>query len=553
MITLRLDNVSFSYPSKLVLQNASCEIQKGCYGVIGPNGSGKTTLLKLILGEIKPDSGFVVRDKRLEIAYMAQDVMFDSNKTAFEVVRQGAVRALALELELSDLELKFSDPVYFENESRLTRLIGQHERVLAAYHDMGGPGLSGQVSALLTSIGFDEHEVSLPIKFLSGGQKKLLGLARIIIGRPDILLLDEPDNHLDLNGKAMLSNLIENFAGSVVIVSHDRYFLDMVADEILDVEHGQIQQFKGNYSEYVFEKQRLFERQAILFQVQQKEISRLEQAAKRLLLWGKVYDNPKFSIRGLNILKRIDRLEKVDKPPSEQDKIEINLGGWRGSKKVLEIVDLEKGFPTSGPAQIKSILSDINLLLHYGDRVGMIGPNGVGKSLLIRLILEKVTPDKGTVYLGPSVKIGYYAQEFETLDSKLSLIETLCKAGNFSENRGVAFLKKYQFTYEQRDTPVSDLSGGERARLQIALITLSGANFLLLDEPTNHLDIPSCEVLEDALLEFDGTLLAISHDRYFLDRIATRIIDLHGIGLTPYIGNYSDFEDQRRLMPYISR
>ncbi len=547
MLTLRLDNITFSYPSKLVLQNASCEFQQRCYGIIGPNGSGKTTLLKLILGELKPDSGFIVRDKLLEIAYMAQEVLFDETKTAFEVVRLGAVRTLILEAELSNLELKFSNPAYYQNESRLARLIEQHERTLAAYNAQGGPGLDGQVYALLSSMGFDDHEIDLPVIHLSGGQKKLLGLARIIIGRPDILLLDEPDNHLDLNGKAMLSNLIETFTGSVVIVSHDRYFLDMVADEIIDVDHGGISQFKGNYSEYVFEKQRMLERQAMLYQVQQKEVSRLEQAAKRLLLWGKIYDNPKFSTRGLNILKRIDRLEKIDRPPSDQENIEINLGGWRGSKKVLEITNMEKGFHTSEGSQIKSVLQDINMLLHYGDRVGMIGPNGVGKSLMIRLILEDMAPDKGAIYIGPSVKIGYYAQEFETLDPNLTLLETICKVGNFSENRGVAFLKKYLFTYEQRGTSVGALSGGERARLQIALITLSGANFLLLDEPTNHLDIPSCEVLEDALLDFKGTLLAISHDRYFLDRIATRIIDLHGIGLTSYIGNYSDYEDHRRL------
>ncbi|MDF1520289.1 MAG: ATP-binding cassette domain-containing protein [Brevefilum sp.] len=191
-------------------------------------------------------------------------------------------------------------------------------------------------------------------------------------------------------------------------------------------------------------------------------------------------------------------------------------------------------------------MRNINLLLRYGDRIGMIGPNGVGKSLLIRLILGEIKADNGTIYIGPSVKTGYYAQEFETLDPKLSLLETICKAGNFSENRGVAFLKKFLFTYEQRDLNVGDLSGGERARLQIAIITLSGANFLLLDEPTNHLDIPSCEVLEDALLDFDGTILTVSHDRYFLDRIANRIVELHDNGTQDYSGNYSDYEQQKR-------
>jgi len=545
MITLRLDNVAFSYPATPIFTNASCEIQEGCYGVIGPNGSGKTTLLRLILGELKPDAGSILRHRRLHAAYMAQEVELDPELPASEVVRQGAVRILALENKLAALESKFADPGYYLNEKRLSRLIDEQESTLTAYHDLGGPGLQGQINALMIDIGFKNHELSLPVKSLSGGQKKLLGLARIIIGRPDILLLDEPDNHLDLDGKAMLGKLIQSFPGTVIIVSHDRYFLDMVVDEILEVDRGGIEQFKGNYSEYIFEKQLRMQRQAVLYHAQKKEITRLEQAAKRLLMWGKIYDNPKFSSRGINILKRLDRLEKIERPPSDEGRIEIDLGGWRGSEKVLEVAALQKGFPVNNERERIIVLDNINLLLRYGDRVGLIGPNGVGKSLLIHLILGKITPDAGTIYIGPSVKPGYYAQEFETLNPKKGLLETICKAGSFSENRGVAFMKKYAFGYEQRDTPIGSLSGGERARLQIALITLSGANFLLLDEPTNHLDIPSCEVLEDALLEFNGTLLAISHDRYFLDRIATRIVELHGEGISEYLGNYSDYENQR--------
>ena len=547
MINLRLDKVTFSYPSQPIFREASCEIQEGCYGVIGPNGSGKTTLLKLMLGALKPDRGFVGREKQLVTAYMPQVIELDPEAEAFSVVRDGATRVLALEAELSELESRFADPYFYAHEKRLARLLDRQEETLAAFNKLGGPGLEGQIRALLLAIGFEEHEMFLPVKHLSGGQKKLLGLAQIMVNRPDILLLDEPDNHLDLKGKAMLERLIEDFTGSVVIVSHDRYFLDMVVDQILEVENGTITQFSGNYSEYMFEKQLRLQRQAELFQAQQKEISRLEQAAKRLLMWGKVYDNAKFSNRGKNILKRIDRLDKVDKPSIDKAKIEIKLGGWRGSEKVLEITDLAKGFKTPNGDSFDTVLEDINLQLRYGDRVGIIGANGAGKSLLVRMILGDLPPDSGRIYLGPSIKQGYYAQEFETLDAELGLLETICKAGNFNENRGVGFLKKYLFNYEQRDTKIGALSGGERARLQIALITLSGANFLLLDEPTNHLDIPSCEVLEDALLDFDGAILVVSHDRYFLDRIVDRIVALHGIGTTEYLGNYSDYENQRRL------
>ena len=546
MIKLRLDKVTFSYPSLPIFQEASCEIQEGCYGVIGPNGSGKTTLLKLLLGELRPDSGFIARDKGLSIAYMAQEVDLNPEHTSYEAVREGAGRVLALEAELAELESQFANPDIYTKNQRLARLISRQEQTLSDYHSLGGAGLQGRIRSLLTKIGFAEHEMELPVRKLSGGQKKLLGLARIIISRPDILLLDEPDNHLDLDGKALLQQLIEDFPGSVVIVSHDRYFLDMVVDGILEVDSGRIAQFPGNYSEYMFEKQLRLRRQAKRFQAQQKEITRLEQAANRLLMWGKVYDNAKFSTRGKNIMKRLERMDKIDKPLLDRDRIEINLGGWRGSEKVLEISDLSKGFPAPDGQNTHRVLRDISLLLRYGERVGMIGPNGAGKSLLIRLILGQDEPDSGEIRIGPSVKAGYYAQEFETLDPRLTLLETICKAGNFSESRGVAFLKKYLFSYDQRDTPVVALSGGERARLQIALITLSGANFLLLDEPTNHLDIPSCEVLEDALLEFDGTILAVSHDRYFLDRIVNRIVSLDGEGTKTYPGNYSEYEQSRR-------
>ena len=259
-------------------------------------------------------------------------------------------------------------------------------------------------------------------------------------------------------------------------------------------------------------------------------------------MWGQVYDNAKFSNRGKNILKRNDRMDKIDQPNLDEKPIEISLSGWRGSEKVLEVCNLSKGFSNSEGVSGVNILQDIDLHLRFGDRVGMIGPNGAGKSLLIRLILGQLEPDAGTIYIGPSIKPGYYSQEFETLNPNISLLETICKAGNFSEPRGIAYLKKYKFEYRQRDTQVGALSGGERARLQIALITLSDANFLLLDEPTNHLDIPSCEVLEDALLDFKGTILAVSHDRYFLDRIVDRIVELHGRGTTEYEGNYSDYE-----------
>lgn len=545
MIKIRLDALTFSYPSRLVLSNVSCEIQdKTIYGIIGANGSGKTTLLKLILGELTPDSGLLLKEKNLHIAYMAQDINLDFQNTAFEEIRSGAGRILALEQQLGILESRFSDPATNSDPKKLSRLIDEHARVLETYHQLGGPSLDDTILALLRQLGFREEEFHLQVENLSGGQKKLLGLAKIMISKPDVLLLDEPDNHLDLDGKALLENLVKNFPGVVVIVSHDRYFIDMVVDEIIEIESTRISTFKGNYSEYMFEKQVRLARQGQMFQAQHKEITRLEQAAKRLLLWGKIYDNVKFSIRGKSILKRIDRIERIEKPETETRRLEINLGGWAGSRKVLELSKVGKQFREQEAGQVNRVLEGVDLYVGYGERIGLVGPNGSGKSVLTRLILGELQPDSGDIYIGPSVKIGYYAQEFETLDPEVTLLEAVCKAGNFSESRGVAFMRKFGFDYQQHDTCVGNLSGGERARLQIAMITLSGANFLLLDEPTNHLDIPSCEVLEDALLEFEGTILAISHDRYFLDRVATRICSLGPVGIESFPGNYSDWQSR---------
>ena len=546
MIKLRLDNLTFSYPAKPILSQVSCEIhEQTVYGVIGANGSGKTTLLKLILGELKPDAGILLKDKNLEIAYMAQDVNLDFDASAFDETRKGATRVLALGKRLSELEEKFSDPYFNSNPNRLARLIDEHALVLENFNHLGGASLDASIISLLRSLGFTEAEIQLEVGKLSGGQKKLIGLAKIMIGQPDVLLLDEPDNHLDLDGKRLLEKLIKSFAGVVIIVSHDRYFLDMVVDQIIEIEAENLATYKGNYSEYMFEKQLCQARQAQLYQAQSKEITRLEQAAKRLMTWGKIYDNEKFSLRGKAILKRLDRIERIDAPNQEPQKLELNLGGWAGSRKVLEISALSKNFLNENEVSLTTVLNNIDLYLAYGERVGLVGPNGSGKSVLTKIILGQIEPDTGEIYLGPSVQIGTYAQEFETLDYGLTLLEAVCKAGNFSESRGVAFMRKFGFDYQQRDTLVGALSGGERARLQIAMISLSGANFLVLDEPTNHLDIPSCEVLEDALLEFEGTILAISHDRYFLDRIATRILALGDDGLSSFPGNYSDYQGKQ--------
>ncbi len=353
--------------------------------------------------------------------------------------------------------------------------------------------------------------------------------------RPDILLLDEPDNHLDLEGKIYLEKLIREYEGTVVIISHDRYLLDAAVTHIAELEDGKLNLFKGDYSSFVEDKESRLAREEQLFRAQSHEIERLETAIKRYAIWGKVYDNEDFARKAKSMQKRLDKIDKLEKPVLERARMGLEFSGWRGSNKVLELIGVSKCFDK------KNIFTEVNQTIWHGERVGLIGANGTGKSVLLRMILGKEKPDHGEIKIGPSISVGYYAQEHETLDFNKSLLETVRFAGEMSESRATAFLLRYLFTYRQAPQKIGELSGGERSRLQLALLVLSGANFLLLDEPTNNLDIASAEVLEQALADFLGTVLVVSHDRYFLDRTVRRILVIEDGRLVEYAGGYSDY------------
>lgn len=546
MISINLDKVSVTYISEPIFENLSWEIHDDrVAGLIGPNGCGKSTLLKLLNGDLKSDTGFVVPQPKLSVGYLTQEPTLTPDNTVWQEVIKANQELAEVESELTRIEDNLAHPDVYGNEKKLARLLDRQAVLLEKFTELGGPGYEGHVRSILNSLGFDDSNFSLPVEVLSGGQKKLIGLAKLLILRPKMLLLDEPDNHLDLAGKDFLANFIRNYPGAVVIVSHDRYLLDLVVDEIVELEDGKLEVYPGNYSEYAFEKQARLLRQQQLFQAQQKEITRLEQSAKRLLSWGKMYDNEKFIKRGKNILKRLDRMDKLDRPVLERKRMGLELSGWRGSNKVLETVNLEKAFHSPDNVADAIIFSEVDAIIWRGWRAGLVGPNGAGKSLLFRIILEQEQATGGEVILGPSVKIGYYSQEHETLNYDRTLIETVRYAKAMTEPQAVAFLGKFLFTYEHARGPVTNLSGGERSRLQMALLMLSGANFLMLDEPTNNLDIASAEVLEDALADFEGTVLVISHDRYFLDRVADHILELENGDLSEYIGNYSDYQEQK--------
>jgi ATP-binding cassette subfamily F protein 3 len=535
MIQISISNATLILGAKAIFRSLNWEIQHDQrIGLIGPNGAGKSSLLKLIISEHGPEpGGNVIRLRGVSVGYLPQQPELDMSQTALQSALEGNPRLWQVLAELEDVESRLGLPAVYENPVTLERTLAMHEKLLEEYASLGGDGYPARVRDLLLGLGLPEGDLEKPLSVLSGGQKKLVGLARLLLLSPSVLLLDEPDNHLDLPGKAYLEKLIREYPGAVVLVSHDRYLLDAVVTHIAEIEDEKLTTFPGNYTDYIIDKEQRLARQEELFQIQQRAIRRMEMALKRYQVWVQVSD--KFASRVRSMQTRLEKVEQLDRPNLDRKRMELALSGWRGSNKVLELVDLQKAF---GP---RRILDGVNETLWHGERVGLIGPNGSGKSVLLRLILGKEMPDVGEILIGPSVKVGYYAQEHETLDFNQTVLDAVRYGGNMSESRAVSFLLGYTFTYQQCQQKIGELSGGERSRLQLALLVLSGANFLLLDEPTNNLDIASAEVLENALADFVGTVLVISHDRYFLDRTVDRILTIEDGQLVGHLGGYSDY------------
>ena len=541
MISITVSNATLILGAHTIFRDLNWEVQHDQkIGLIGPNGAGKSSLFKLMTGEHAPEKGgTVIKAKGVTLGYLPQHPEFDPQRTAISLALEGNARVAEIDLELKLIEAKLGEPSVYNNSKVLERTLDAQHKLLEEFETLGGLNYESRVRELLRGLGLPELDFEKPINALSGGQKKLIGLAQLLLARPSVLLLDEPDNHLDMPGKAFLEKLILEYTGAVVIISHDRYLLDACITHIAEIEDGKITTFTGNYTEYIIDKEERLARQEELYQVQQREIGRLEMAIKRYRQW--VVFNDKFASKITNMEARIERMDKLDRPLLERKKMSLELNGWRGSNQVLEFVDVSKEFSH------RAVLEDINFMIRHGERVGLIGANGAGKSVLLRLILGREQPTSGEIKIGPSVKIGYYAQEHDTLDFNQSLIDTVRLAGNMSEGRAVSLLTRYLFTYQQATQKIGSLSGGERSRLQLALVVLSGANFLLLDEPTNNLDIASAEVLENALHDFNGTVLVISHDRYFLDQTVSRIFALEDGTITEHIGGYSDYAAKTTL------
>jgi len=542
----RLDNVTLYFGAQLVFSKLSWEIYHDArIGLVGPNGAGKSTILRLLAGESEPNDGAVYVTRGVRIGYLPQEPEFDLARTVLEEALDASPTLAALESEMERLNAQMADPAVYGDERKLQRVLDAHARAVAQFEEKGGLNFDNRVRATLRGLGFDAASLHLPLSALSGGQKKLVGLAKLLIEQPELLLLDEPDNHLDLNGKAFLEKLIADYPGAVVIVSHDRYLLDIVAEEIAELEDGALTHYVGNYSEYAFEKKQRLLKQQQMFEVQQRELQRLEFSARRLMGWG-AGQNEKFVRRARSMMRRLEKIERIDRPRLERKVMGLALSAHRrGSNKVLEINALRKSFDG------EQVLRGADLLVWHRERVGLIGANGAGKTVLFRCILSTVegrgseTPDAGEIKIGPSTTIAYYAQEHQTLDFDSTLGAELRKVRPMVDRELYGLLGRFLFTAEDAKKKISQLSGGEKARVQIAKLMMQGANFLLLDEPTNNLDIPSSELLENALADYDGTVLVISHDRYFLDNTVDRIVELEDGVLTEYLGNYTYYVEEK--------
>ena len=536
-IIVNLDNVSVSLAGKPIFNKLSWEIQAGQrIGLVGPNGAGKSTLLKLIAQELEEDDGNIFRKSGISWGRLLQEPELPLGRTLLAETLTAIPERAAIEAQLAEQEAKMSDPAVYGDEKALTKVMNRYDKLLIAHEHLGGAAYESNVKETLSRLGLRHDRWDTLTDHLSGGQKKLVMLAKLVVGQPSLLLLDEPDNHLDLPAKRHLERLIRGYAGCVIIISHDRYLLDEVADHIAELDGGKLTLYPGNYSAYVTERELRRLRQQQLYAAQQKEIAGIEAAIKRFELWASIVVNERHIKQARSRQKMLDKMDRIEEV-TESRRMVLNMAGSRGSKKALRMVGVTKQFENG-----RLLFDNLDFTLWHGERVGLVGGNGVGKSFLFRQLLNPDDIDSGQITIGPSNSIGYYDQEHETLNYNQDLITEIRRTTAVARGTAVSILRRFLFTYEQMQLPISKLSGGERSRLQLAKLMLGKPNLLLLDEPTNNLDIPTIEVLEEVLDEFNGAMLIISHDRYFLDKTVDKIVELKNGRLTEFEhGGYTDY------------
>lgn len=524
---LSCQNISKAFVENQVLKNVSFHIEDHeKAAIVGINGAGKTTLLRIIVGEMTPDDGQVVLAKDKTLGYLAQNSTVDTSHTIYEELLSVKADLLRLEEKIRECEnnMKHADGDALED------LMKQYTSLTHAFETGGGYLYRSELVGVLKGLGFTEDEFSKPVATLSGGQKTRVALGRLLLQNPDLIILDEPTNHLDMNSIAWLETYLLNYKGAVLIVSHDRYFLDRIAGKVIEIDQSKATTFMGNYSDYAVKKEQLRVAAWNAYMNQQREIKHQEEVIEKL----KSFNREKSIKRAESREKMLDKIEVIEKPSEVRTDMKLTLTPRiLSGNDVLTVEHLSKSFDSH------KLFTDVTFEIKRGEHVAIIGDNGSGKTTLLKILNGLVPADQGTFRLGSNVEIGYYDQEHHVLHSEKTLFEEISDDYPYLNNTQIRnVLAAFLFTGEDVFKRISDLSGGERGRVSLAKLVLSNANFLILDEPTNHLDIMSKEILEDALNGYEGTILYVSHDRYFINRTAHRILDLTEGQFVSYVGNY---------------
>ncbi|MDF2949331.1 MAG: transporter, ATP-binding protein [Sedimentibacter sp.] len=538
MIVLSCNNVSKAYVVDNIIENISFTINDNeRVGLIGLNGAGKTTLFKILTENSELDSGEIYKAKGKKLGYLRQNTNIESNMSIMDEMLTIFDDVIKLEESLHNLSHKISSFTESDNQEDLAELMDSYARMSEQFEEKEGYSFKSLIRGVLRGLGFSDVEFDKPINLLSGGQKSRVMLAKLLLEKADILLLDEPTNHLDINAISWLEKYIKDFKGAVILISHDRYFLDNTVDRIFLMENKSLKTYNGNYSEFMKKRKTELEQELRQYDEYEKEIERQEEMIKRLHAYGS-----KRNIRqAFSRQKALDKIKKMDKPTVDSKRVKLRFTPKvKSGRDVLSVENLSVNYNEH------QVFNNIFLNIYKGERVGIIGPNGIGKSTLLKVIANKLYEFRGTVNIGHYVHIGYYDQEQTNLDSESTVIDEIWDYNpnlNYYEIR--TMLAQFLFNGDDMYKIISDLSGGEKGRLSLLKLMTSNANFLLMDEPTNHLDIDSKEVLEDALLNYEGTILVVSHDRYFLNKVANKIYDMSKDGVFQYLGNY-DYYIQKK-------